>query len=168
MAQITFKGIPIHTAAELPKTGSPAPDFRLTRSDLADVSLADYQNRKLILNIFPSIDTPVCANSVRRFNREAGQLNNVVVLCVSKDLPFAHKRFCAAEGLDHVETASEYKDTRFSDAYGVRIQEGPLAGLFSRAIVVINEQGMVTYTEQVPEITQEPDYSKALSALADS
>jgi thioredoxin-dependent peroxiredoxin len=165
MAQITFQGNPLQTAADLPKVGSPAPDFLLTRSDLADISLANYKGQSLILNIFPSIDTPVCANSVRKFNQEATQRKDVVVLCVSKDLPFAQKRFCAAEGLDQVVTASEYKNTGFSDAYGVRIKDSVLAGLFSRAIVVINREGTIVHTQQVPEITQEPDYASALAAL---
>ncbi len=165
MAQIAFQGNPIQTAGTLPAVGSKAPDFQLTRSDLADISLANYQGKALVLNIFPSIDTPVCANSVRRFNQEATNRKDVVVLCVSKDLPFAQKRFCAAEGLDQVVTASEYKNTGFSDAYGVRIADSVLAGLFSRAIVVIGADGTVVHSQQVPEITQEPDYAAALAAL---
>ena len=165
MAQITFKGNPFNTAGSLPKTGSSAPDFSVTKADLSDTSLKDYAGKKLVLNIFPSLDTPVCATSVRKFNEEAGKLANTVVLCVSKDLPFAQKRFCAAEGLVNVVTGSEYKNTSFSDGYGVRIADGPLAGLFSRAVVVINEGGKVLYTEQVPEIAQEPDYARALAAL---
>ncbi len=165
MAQITFKGNAVHTAGSLPKTGAAAPDFKLTKSDLADVSLKDLKGKRVILNIFPSIDTPVCATSVRRFNQEAAKLQNTVVLCISKDLPFAQKRFCGAEGLENVVTASEYRDTSFSDAYRVKMVDSPLAGLFSRAIVVIDEAGKVKYTEQVPEIAQEPDYAKALAAL---
>ena len=165
MAQIAFKGNPVHTTGELPKAGESAPDFRLTGTDLADISLASYQGKKLVVNIFPSLDTPVCAASVRRFNEEAGKLENTVVLCVSRDLPFAHKRFCTAEGLNNVVSASEYKDSSFSDRYGLRIADGPLAGLLSRAIVVIDPAGKVQYTEQVPEITQEPDYAGALAAL---
>jgi thiol peroxidase len=128
--------------------------------------LAEFKGRKLVLSIFPSIDTPVCASAVRRFNEEAAKLKDVAVLCISRDLPFAQNRFCAAEGLKNVITASEYKDSKFSDAYGVRIVDGPLAGLLSRAIVVIDASGKVTYTEQVPEIAQEPDYAKALAALS--
>jgi thioredoxin-dependent peroxiredoxin len=165
MAQVTFKGNPVRTAGNLPVVGSEAPDFKVTKSDLADTSLADYKGRKLVLNIFPSIDTPVCAASVRRFNEEASKLPNTTVLCVSRDLPFALKRFCAAEGLNNVVTASEYRDSSFSDRYGVRIVDGPLAGLLSRAVVIVDSDGQVAYTEQVPEITQEPDYAKALSAL---
>jgi thioredoxin-dependent peroxiredoxin len=165
MAQIAFKGNPIHTAGELPKVGQSAPGFRLTGTDLADISLADYQGKNLIVSVFPSIDTPVCATSVRRFNEEAVKLNNTAVLCVSRDLPFAHKRYCATEGLGNVVSASEYKDSSFSDRYGLRIVDGPLAGLLARAIVVIDTAGKVLYTEQVPEITQEPDYAGALAAL---
>lgn len=165
MAKITFKGNAAHTAGTLPAAGSAAPDFKLTKSDLSDASLKDYLGKKVVLNIFPSLDTPVCAASVRRFNAEASKLDNTVVLCISRDLPFAQGRFCAAEGLNNVITASEYKDSSFSDAYGVRIQDGPLAGLFSRAVVVVDESGKVKYTEQVPEIAQEPDYARALAAL---
>ena len=165
MAQITFKGNPIHTSGELPKIGATALDFRLTRTDLADISLADFRGKRIIMNIFPSLDTPVCATSVRKFNEEAGKLENAVVLCISRDLPFAHKRFCTAEGLANVVSASEYKDFSFSDRYGLRIVDGPLEGLFSRAIVVLDAAGKVLYTEQVPEIAQEPDYAAALKAL---
>ncbi len=165
MAQITFKGNPIHSAGSLPRVGERAPDFHVTKDDLADVSLKDFKGRRLVLNVFPSIDTPVCASSVRKFNEQASKLKNTAVLCISKDLPFAQKRFCAAEGLTNVITASEYKNNSFSDAYKVKIVDGPLAGLFSRAVVVIDDQGKVIYTEQVPEIAQEPDYGKALAAL---
>ena len=165
MATVMFKGNPVKTAGALPAVGSPAPDFSVTKSDLTDTSLAEYRGKRVVLNIFPSIDTPVCASSVRRFNEEAARLRNVVVLCISKDLPFAQKRFCAAEGLDSVVTASEYKNASFSEKYGVKVQDGPLAGLFSRAVVVVDEKGAVAYTEQVPEITQEPDYRAALAAL---
>jgi len=165
MAQITFKGNPIHTSGTLPQVGTYAPDFNLTKSDLSSAALEGFKGKKLVLNIFPSIDTPVCAASVRRFNEEASKLEDAVVLCISRDLPFAQNRFCAAEGLKNVIMASEYRDSKFSDAYGVRIADGPLAGLLSRAIVVIDPTGKVTYGEQVPEIAQEPDYAKALAAL---
>jgi thiol peroxidase len=165
MAQVTFKGNSLRTAGTLPGVGSIAPDFTVVKDDLSPVSLAQYKGKKLVLNIFPSIDTSVCASSVRRFNVDAAKLNNTVVLCISRDLPFAQKRFCAAEGINNVITGSEYRDSSFSDAYGVRILDGPLAGLLSRAVVVINEQGKVLYTEQVSEITQEPDYDKALAAV---
>ena len=165
MAQVTFKGSPINTSGSLPRVGSAAPDFKVVKTDLAPLSLSQFKGKKVVLNIFPSIDTPVCAASVRRFNVEASSLVNTVVLCISKDLPFAQKRFCAAEGLDNVIPGSEFRDTSFSAAYGVRIVDSPLEGLFSRAIVIVDEKGKVAYTEQVPEIAQEPDYDKALAAL---
>jgi len=165
MAQIQFKGNPFHTAGALPGPGETAPNFTLTKSDLSDFSLGEYKGKRVVLNIFPSLDTPVCAASVRKFNAEASKLENTAVLCISKDLPFAQKRFCAAEGLDNVVTASEYKDDSFSRRYGVKILDGPLAGLFSRAVVVVDEDGRVLHTEQVPEITQEPDYAAALQVL---
>ena len=165
MAQVTFKGNPINTAGSLPRVGSAAPDFTVIKTDLTPISLSELKGKRTVLNIFPSIDTPVCANSVRRFNVEASKLANTVVLCISKDLPFAQKRFCAAEGLENVIPASEYRDSSFSSAYGVMLVDSPLQGLFSRAIVVVDEKGTVVYTEQVPEIAQEPDYEKALAAL---
>ena len=165
MAKITFKGNPINTVGTLPAVGSKAPDFKLTKTDLADVSLKDFAGKKVILNIFPSIDTGVCATSVRKFNQEAAGLSNTVVVGVSKDLPFAHKRFCGAEGITGVVTTSDLREGTFGKAYGVTMTEGPLAGLLSRSIVVLDEKGTVKYTEQVPEITQEPDYAKALAAV---
>jgi len=164
MAQITFKGTPIHTAGELPATGSTAPDFTLVKQDLSETTLADYKGKRLVLNIFPSLDTGVCAMSVRKFNEMAAGLTNTAVLCVSMDLPFAQARFCGAEGIKNVETASAFR-SNFGDHYGVIIAEGPLTGLFSRAVVVIDEAGKVIYTEQVPEIAQEPNYAAALAAL---
>lgn len=165
MAQVTFKGSPINTLGSLPRVGSVAPDFKVVKTDLTPMSLSEFKGKKVVLNIFPSLDTPVCAASVRRFNLEASRLANTMVLCISRDLPFAQKRFCAAEGLDNVIPGSEFRDTSFSSAYGVRIGDSPLEGLFSRAIVVIDEKGTVIYTEQVPEIAKEPDYDKALAAL---
>ncbi len=165
MTQITFKANPVQTIGKLPELGSIAPDFRLIKHDLSPVCLSDFKGKKVVLNIFLSLDTPVCAASVRKFNVEAAKLENTVVLCISRDLPFAHQRFCVAEGINNVVTASEYQDSNFSDAYGVRISDGPLRGLLSRAIVIIDEQGKIIYTEQVPEITEEPDYEKALRAL---
>ena len=165
MAEVTFKGNPIHTAGSLPKLGSMAPDFTLVKTDLSLLSLGNFKGKRVVMNIFPSLDTPVCATSVRRFNAEADKLANTVVLCISRDLPFAQKRFCGAEGLNNVVTASEYQDSSFSNAYGVLIEDGPLAGLFSRAIVVVDGTGKVIYTEQVPEIGKEPDYEKALAAV---
>jgi thiol peroxidase len=165
MAKISFKGNPINTAGSLPGVGTAAPDFSVIKTDLAPISLGELKGKKVVLNIFPSIDTSVCANSVRRFNAEASKFPDTVVLCISKDLPFAQKRFCAAEGLENVIPASEYRDSSFSGAYKVAIVDGPLQGLFSRAIVVVDEKGIIAYTEQVPEIAQEPDYEKALAAL---
>lgn len=165
MAKITLKGNAINTCGNLPATGSSAPDFKLTKTDLGDVSLKDFTGKKIVLNIFPSIDTEVCATSVRRFNQDASKHANTVVLCVSLDLPFAHNRFCGAEGLKNVVSVSELRARGFGEAYGVRIVDGPLAGLLSRAVVVIDEKGKVIYTQQVPEIVEEPDYAKALAVL---
>ncbi len=165
MATIKFKGSTVQTKGNLPKSGSQAPDFKLTGSDLSTVTLSMFKGKKVVLNIFPSLDTSVCAASVRKFNKEAASLKNVAVLCISKDLPFAHSRFCTTEGLDKVVSLSEYKDTSFSSAYGVLIADGPLEGLMSRAVVTIDENGKILYNEQVPEITQEPDYEKALASL---
>lgn len=165
MASITFKGNTINAAGELPKVGEKAPDCTLTNDSLSDIQLGDFAGKKLILNIFPIIDTGICAMSARKFNEEASSLENTVIMNVSKDVPFAQKRFCAAEGLEQVQNASEYKNEGFSSNYHVIASEGPLAGLFSRAVVIINKTGEVIYTEQVPEIVQEPDYTVAMSAL---
>jgi thiol peroxidase len=165
MATITLQGNPIHTVGDLPKVGSKAPDFRLTKSDMSDVSLKDFAGKKVILNIFPSIDTGICATSVRKFNVDATKLPNTVVVGVSKDLPFALKRFCGAEGIDQVVTTSALRDDSFGVAYGVKVVDGPMAGLLSRAVVVLDESGIVKYVEQVPEIVQEPDYEAALKAV---
>ena len=169
MAAIALKGNKVETSGSLPKKGDQAPDFKLVKGDLSEVSLADYKGKKVVLNIFPSIDTGVCAASVRRFNKEATALANVKVLGISADLPFALSRFCAAEGLDNVETLSAYLDSfrapSFGKDYGVLMTSGPLQGLLSRAVVVLDENGKVLYTEQVPEITQEPNYDAAMAAL---
>ena len=165
MADITFKGTPVKTVGDLPELGQQAPDFRLTRTDMSDVTLSDLAGKKAILNIFPSIETTVCAESVRRFNAEAEKLDNTEVLCISRDLPFAHQRFNLAEGLDKVVSVSELRNLDFGGQYGVRIADGPLAGLLSRAVVVIDENGRVLYTQQVPEIGQEPDYGPVLDAV---
>lgn len=165
MAEITLKGNKINTKGTLPAVGSVAPGFSLVSTDLSVKSLSDYKGSKVILNIFPSLDTSVCANSVRKFNQEAATLNNVKVLCISKDLPFAHGRFCETEGIKDVENLSEFRDTNFGDAYQATIVDGPLEGVLSRAIVIVDEDGKVIYTEQVPEITQDPDFDKALSAV---
>ncbi len=162
MADILFKGNPIKTAGEIPQPGDVAPNFKLTDTDMKDKHLSDFIGKKVILNIFPSVDTGICAASVRRFNQEASKLDNTVVLCISKDLPFAQKRFCGAEGINNVVMLSEFKDQNFSREYHVTMTEGPLAGLMSRAIVITDTEGSVVYSEQVPEITQEPDYETAL------
>ena len=165
MAQVTHKGNPIHTSGELPKVGAKAPDFKLTPGDLKDVSLADFKGKKKILNIVPSLDTPTCATSTRKFNESAGKLPDTVVLVVSSDLPFASKRFCTVEGLQNVVPLSLMRDRKFAKDYGVLIEDGLLAGICARAVVVIDEQDHVTYTQLVPEIGQEPDYDKALAAV---
>lgn len=165
MATITLKGNPLHTAGELPAVGSQAPAFTLTGTDLKDFSLADFAGKRVVLNLFPSVDTGVCASSVRRFNQEAAKLANTVVVCVSQDLPFAQKRFCGAEGILDVMMGSAFRHPEFAKAYGLTISEGAMAGLLSRAVVVIDEHGKVVYTEQVPEIGQEPAYEKALAVL---
>ena len=165
MAQVTLKGNPIHTSGELPVVGDAAPAFTLTRTDLSDVSLPDFKGQRVVLNIFPSLDTPTCATSVRAFNSRASQAANTVVLCVSADLPFAAGRFCTTEGLDKVVPASVFRNPGFGQAYGVVLVDGPLRGLLARSIVVFDEHGKVLHTELVPEIAQEPDYDAALKAL---
>ncbi|ANW64836.1 lipid hydroperoxide peroxidase [Mycobacterium sp. djl-10] len=164
MAQITLKGNPINTVGELPAVGSTAPAFTLTGTDLGTVGSDQFSGKPLLLNIFPSVDTPVCATSVRTFNERAAA-GGVAVLNVSNDLPFAQKRFCGAEGIENVTTASGFRDS-FGADYGITIADGPMAGLLGRAIVVINADGTVAYTELVPEIAQEPDYDAALAALS--
>jgi thioredoxin-dependent peroxiredoxin len=165
MAKITFKGNPVSTSGDLPRVGAPAPDFTLVKNDLGATSLKDYAGKNLVLNIFPSIDTGVCATSVRRFNQEASELPNTTVLCVSMDLPFAQKRFCGAEGIDRVSTASAFRGPDFGAAYGVTMKDGPLAGLFARAVVVVDEDGKVVHSQLVPEIAQEPDYAAAIATI---
>lgn len=166
MAKVAFKGNPVQTAGAVPAVGAKAPGFTLTGKDLGDVKLADFAGKKVVLNIFPSVDTPVCAASVRRFNAEAGAMGGTVVLCVSADLPFAHGRFCTVEGLEKVVPLSVFRSPEFGQDYGVVIAEGPLRGLLSRAIVIVDEAGLVVYAEHVQEITREPDYEAALRALA--
>jgi thiol peroxidase len=166
MAHITFKGNPAATVGDLPAKGAPAPDFTLTKRDLSELRLKDLAGRKVVLNIFPSIDTPVCSMSVRRFNAEITKYPGAVAVCASMDLPFAHSRFCGAEGLENVESVSAFRHPEFGERYGVRIAGGPLAGLFARAVVVIDAAGKVVYTQLVPEIAEEPDYAAALQALA--
>lgn len=165
MAKITLKGNAITTVGELPAVGAAAPDFSLVTTDLGTASLKDYRGKTVVLNIFPSIDTGVCAASARRFNSEAGSRANTVVLCISADLPFAHKRFCEAEGLKNVIPASVFRSPDFGKNYGQTIATGVLAGLLARAVVVINPEGKIRYTEQVPEIGQEPNYQAAIASL---
>jgi thioredoxin-dependent peroxiredoxin len=162
MAQITLRGNPINTVGELPAVGSPAPSFTLTGTDLGEVTSDQFSGKPFVLNIFPSVDTPVCSNSVRAFNERAASAGTAV-LCVSKDLPFAQKRFCGAEGIDNVTTASAFRDS-FGEDYGITVADGPMAGLLGRAVVVVGADGNVVYTELVPEIGQEPDYDAAVAA----
>ena len=165
MANITLKGNAINTIGNLPKTGAKAADFKLTAVDLSQKTLSDFSGKKVILNIFPSVDTGTCAASVREFNKKAADLENTVVLCVSKDLPFAQARFCGAEGIDNVVMLSDFTDGNFGKSYQLDIADGPLAHLHSRAIVIIDETGNVAYTEQVSEIADEPNYDAALKAI---
>jgi thiol peroxidase len=163
MSTITFKGNPIHTSGSLPAVGTTAPDFSLVGADLAEKKLSGFTGKK-VLNIFPSIDTGVCATSVRTFNKKAAGMAGVAVLNISMDLPFAAKRFCAAEGIEGAVTLSAFR-SNFAEAYGLKMVDGPLAGLCSRSVIVVNEAGKVVYAEQVPEIAQEPNYDAALAAL---
>lgn len=165
MAQITFKGNAIQTAGSLPAVGSKAPEFELINTKLAAVKLSNFKGSKVVLNIFPSVDTGICAASVRAFNQSAAALENTKIICISKDLPFAFARFCAAEGIENLETLSDFKRTSFDQDYGLTMVEGPLAGLLSRAVLVLDAEGTVVYAEQVPEIGQEPNYEAALKAL---
>ncbi|TNE97879.1 MAG: thiol peroxidase [Deltaproteobacteria bacterium] len=164
MAKITLKGNEINTSGELPAVGSTAPDFKMVKADLSVANLGSFGKKK-VLNIFPSIDTGTCAMSVRQFNKMAAELNDVTVLCVSKDLPFAQKRFCGAEGLDKVETVSVF-NSDFAKSYGLEILDGPLAGLCSRSVVILDENNKVIYTQQVTETADEPDYDAVLKALS--
>ena len=165
MALITFKGNPIHTSGELPDEGATAPDFKLTKTDLADVSLKDFAGKKKILNIVPSLDTGVCATSAKKFNEAVAKLNGVVLLNVSADLPFASARFCESNGLKNVVPLSTFRSPDFAQAYGVRLADGPLAGLTARAVVVLDAHNKVLHAELVPEIAQEPNYDAALAAV---
>lgn len=162
---VTFQGSPVTLTGNLPKVGQPAPEFGGVRGDLSVLHLSDLKGKRVVMNIFPSLDTPVCAASVRRFNKEASSLENTVVLCISKDLPFAQSRFCSAEGLENVIPVSAFRCNCVSDKYGVGIADGPLKGLLARAVVIVDENGNVAYEELVPEITNEPNYEAALAAL---
>ena len=164
MAITKFKGSPVATVGDLPAVGATAPDFSLVKTDLGGVSLADFAGKKVVLNIFPSVDTAVCATSVRTFNKRAADLPNTVVLCVSKDLPFAHKRFCGAEGIENVVSVSSFRGRDFGADYGVTMKDGPLAGLFARAVIVLDAAGKVVHRQLVDDIVQEPDYDAALAA----
>lgn len=165
MATVTLKGNPINTSGQLPKVGTKAPDFSLTATDLSTKKLSDFAGSRLVLNIFPSIDTGTCAQSVRQFNKEAGQLKNTKVLCISHDLPFAHARFCGAEGLENVISLSDFKDGSFGKTYGLNFVDGILEALHARCVIVLDENGTVLYTQQVGEIVDEPNYKDALKAL---
>lgn len=168
MAIVTLKGNKLNTIGSLPEKGTSAPDFTLTKNDLSTASVSNYKGKKVVLNIFPSIDTGTCAASVRQFNQEAAELDNTIVLCISKDLPFAQARFCGAEGIKNVEMLSDFKDGNFGTSYGLSFSDGPLAPLHSRAVVVLDEVGNVIYTEQVAETVDEPNYKAALEALLDA
>ncbi|MDG4549526.1 MAG: thiol peroxidase [Candidatus Contendobacter sp.] len=165
MATLTFKGNPIHTNGDLPAVGATAPDFKLVTASLKDVGLADFAGKKKLLNIVPSLDTPVCALSTRKFNDHAKVHPDTVILVISADLPFAQKRFCGNEGLDNVVTLSMMRSRKFAKDYGVLLEDGPLAGLTARAVIVLDETNGVRHVELVPEIGQEPDYEAALAAL---
>lgn len=164
MATVTLQGNPIETVGELPAVGSQAPGYSLVQGDLSELTAETLAGKRVILNIFPSIDTPTCATSVRTFNQKAAALDNTVVVCVAADLPFAMTRFCGAEGIDNVKVGSTFR-SNFGDDYGVTFKTGPLVGLLSRAVVVIDESGKVLHTEQVAEIADEPDYEAALAVL---
>ena len=165
MSITKFKGQPVQIAGEFVKAGAAAPDFELVKGDLSPLKLSDLKGKRVVLNIFPSLDTSVCATSVRKFNKLAASLPDTVVVAVSKDLPFAHARFCTTEGIENVVPASDFRASGFDGAYGVLMADGPLAGLLARAVVVIDKAGRVVYTELVPEITEEPDYDKAVEAV---
>jgi thiol peroxidase len=160
MVIVNFKGSPINTVGTLPKVGIKAPDFTLTKTDLSEIRLQNYLGKKMVLNIFPSLDTATCASAMRQFNALATKLPDILILCISADLPFAQKRFCSAEHLANVQPVSVFRHPEFGDNYGVTIIDGALAGLLSRAVIVIDEHGIVTYTQQVNEISEEPDYNQ--------
>lgn len=168
MASITLGGKPVHTLGDLPAAGTQAPDVELVRSDLSRAKISDFKGKKVLMNIFPSVNTGVCSASVRQFNQEAAELENTVVLCISRDLPFAQDQFCAAEGIENVVMLSDYRDGRFGQAYQLAMTDGAFEALLSRSVVVLDTSGKVVYTEQVPEIGEEPNYKAALEALMDA
>tara|TARA_B100000809_G_scaffold265414_2_gene324176 strand:- start:1179 stop:1679 length:501 start_codon:yes stop_codon:yes gene_type:complete len=165
MAQVTLGGNPVNTSGTLPEIGSKTPDFKLTTTDLSSKSLSDYQGCNLVLNVFPSVDTGTCATSIREFNKAASTLSNTKVLCISKDLPFAMARFCGAEGLDNVESLSDFRDGNFGKTYGLDFTDGAFEALLSRCVIVVDTEGNIIHTQQVPEIADEPNYEAALNAL---
>jgi thiol peroxidase len=165
MAKTAFNGSAVSTVGELPAKAAQAPNFTLVGSDLSDIALSDFNGKYVVLNIFPSLDTGVCAASVRRFNQEASKLNNAVILAVSADLPFAAGRFCTVEGIENVKPASVFRSPEFAKDYGVLMTDGPLKGLLARAVVIIDPKGNISYTELVPEITVEPDYQAAINSI---
>lgn len=165
MAKITLKGNPVNTCGQLPSKGTIAPGFKLVKTDLGELTLEELKGKKVILNISPSLDTGICATAMRKFNQLAAGMDNTVVLAITKDLPFAHGRFCSTEGITNVTALSGFRDSAFGKAYGIEVVDGGFTGLYARSIVVIDEKGIVKYTELVPEIAQEPDYDRALAAL---
>ncbi|QHF45198.1 lipid hydroperoxide peroxidase [Pseudomonas sp. S35] len=165
MAQVTLKGNPVQVEGQLPQVGTQAPDFILTAGDLSDATLATFAGKRKVLNIFPSVDTPTCATSVRKFNAQANELNNTVVLCISTDLPFAQARFCGSEGLENVKNLSDFRDPAFAQDFGVAIADGPLRALTARAVVVLDENNNVLHSELVKEIAEEPNYEAVLAVL---
>jgi len=165
MAKITLKGNPVNTSGELPKKGTVAPDFTLVKSDLGALSLKELKGKKLVLNIFPSLETSVCAAAMRKFNQVAAEKPGVTVLAISKDLPFAHDRFCSTEGINNLITLSGFRDRSFGKNYGIDVLDGPFEGLYARSVVIIDKDGKVVYTQLVPEIAKEPDYDAVLKAL---
>lgn len=168
MASITVGGNPVSTLGDLPEIGSKAVNFKLAKTDLSNATLKDYKGQNLVLNIFPSIDTGTCATSVREFNKKASQLENTKILCISKDLPFAQARFCGAEGIENVEMLSDFRNGQFGKDYMLEFTNGPVKGLLSRAIIILDENGIVLYTEQVQEVSEEPSYKSALEALSNA
>ena len=168
MATITLGGTPVHTLGDLPAIGSKAPDAELVKSDMSRVNLSDFRGKKVLMNIFPSVNTGVCSQSVRQFNQEAAELPDTVVLCISRDLPFAQDQFCAAEGIENVIMLSDYRDASFGKAYQLLMTDGGFEALLSRVVIALDPDGNVIYTEQVPEIGEEPNYKAALEALMDA